>query len=132
MGGDRRADGVAARHQPILDLAVQAQFLAEGFEFLKLPAIAALYPNLWAPDGMLQAETLGMFAVAAVSGSRNMTVFWSLLGLLAIVHATHDIACDGFYLQALDKTGGNADAAAKWIDEMGTKNRYVLDVWAGG
>jgi cytochrome P450/NADPH-cytochrome P450 reductase len=31
-----------------------------------------------------------------------------------------------------EKTGGNADSAAKWIDEMGTKNRYVLDVWAGG
>jgi Dolichyl-phosphate-mannose-protein mannosyltransferase len=27
--------------------------------------IAALYPNLWAPDGMLQAETLAMFAVTA-------------------------------------------------------------------
>ena len=24
--------------------------------------IAALYPNIWAPDGMLQAETLAMFA----------------------------------------------------------------------
>ena len=31
-----------------------------------------------------------------------------------------------------EKTGGNAEAAAKWIDELGTKNRYVLDVWAGG
>jgi len=31
-----------------------------------------------------------------------------------------------------EKTGGNADAASKWIDDMGTKNRYVLDVWAGG
>jgi 4-amino-4-deoxy-L-arabinose transferase-like glycosyltransferase len=28
-------------------------------------AIAALYPNLWAPDGMLQAETLAMFVVTA-------------------------------------------------------------------
>jgi 4-amino-4-deoxy-L-arabinose transferase-like glycosyltransferase len=27
--------------------------------------LAALYPNLWAPDGMLQAETLSMFAAAA-------------------------------------------------------------------
>ncbi|MCU1466600.1 MAG: hypothetical protein JWM72_2528 [Actinomycetia bacterium] len=27
-------------------------------------AIAALYPNLWAPDGMLQAETLSMFFAA--------------------------------------------------------------------
>ena len=28
-------------------------------------SIAAVYPNLWAPDGMLQAETLSMFAAAA-------------------------------------------------------------------
>ena len=47
---------------------------------------------------------LGMFAVAAVSPSRNLTVFWAVLGALAVVHATHDIACDGFYLQALNKT----------------------------
>lgn len=26
--------------------------------------IAAIYPNMWAPDGMLEAETLGMFIVA--------------------------------------------------------------------
>jgi PAT family beta-lactamase induction signal transducer AmpG len=45
----------------------------------------------------------GMMVVAATSASRNMTVFWSMLGLLAVIHATHDIACDGFYLQALDK-----------------------------
>lgn len=31
-----------------------------------------------------------------------------------------------------DKTGSDADAAAGWIEQMGTKNRYVLDVWAGG
>jgi PAT family beta-lactamase induction signal transducer AmpG len=48
---------------------------------------------------------LGMFVVAAVSTTRNLTVFWVVLGALAIVHATHDIACDGFYLQALNKTG---------------------------
>jgi PAT family beta-lactamase induction signal transducer AmpG len=45
----------------------------------------------------------GMFGVAAISAGRNMALFWTALGLLAIVHATHDIACDGFYLQALDK-----------------------------
>ena len=28
-------------------------------------AIAAVYPNMWAPDGMLEAETLSMFAVTA-------------------------------------------------------------------
>src|SRR5436190_7067858 len=31
-----------------------------------------------------------------------------------------------------EKTGSDADTAARWIDELGTKNRYVLDVWAGG
>jgi len=46
---------------------------------------------------------LGMFAIAAVAPGRNLTVFWMMLGTLGIVHATHDIACDGFYLQALDK-----------------------------
>jgi cytochrome P450/NADPH-cytochrome P450 reductase len=31
-----------------------------------------------------------------------------------------------------ERTGADADAAARWIEEMGAKNRYVLDVWAGG
>jgi len=31
-----------------------------------------------------------------------------------------------------EKTGGNADSAQRWIDDLGAKNRYVLDVWAGG
>lgn len=46
---------------------------------------------------------LGMFAIATVAPSRNLMVFWIMVGALAILHATHDIACDGFYLQALDK-----------------------------
>ena len=46
---------------------------------------------------------LGMFAVATVAPSRNLRVFWVMVATLAVVHATHDIACDGFYLQALDK-----------------------------
>ena len=31
-----------------------------------------------------------------------------------------------------EKSGADADAAARWIDDLGAKNRYVLDVWAGG
>jgi cytochrome P450/NADPH-cytochrome P450 reductase len=31
-----------------------------------------------------------------------------------------------------EKSGADAGAAARWIDDLGTKNRYVLDVWAGG
>ncbi|HEY8926431.1 MAG TPA: MFS transporter [Polyangia bacterium] len=45
----------------------------------------------------------GMFAVAAIAPSHDLKLFWVAVGLLSIVHATHDIACDGFYLAALDK-----------------------------
>jgi cytochrome P450/NADPH-cytochrome P450 reductase len=31
-----------------------------------------------------------------------------------------------------EKTGADAAAGARWIEDMGAKNRYVLDVWAGG
>ncbi len=31
-----------------------------------------------------------------------------------------------------ERSGGDNAAASRWIDDMGTKNRYVLDVWAGG
>jgi cytochrome P450/NADPH-cytochrome P450 reductase len=28
--------------------------------------------------------------------------------------------------------GADAEAGLRWIDDLGAKNRYVLDVWAGG
>jgi cytochrome P450/NADPH-cytochrome P450 reductase len=31
-----------------------------------------------------------------------------------------------------EKTGSSEAASARWIDDLGTRNRYVLDVWAGG
>jgi cytochrome P450 / NADPH-cytochrome P450 reductase len=31
-----------------------------------------------------------------------------------------------------ERSGGDADAGARWIEDLGAKNRYVLDVWAGG
>jgi cytochrome P450 / NADPH-cytochrome P450 reductase len=31
-----------------------------------------------------------------------------------------------------ERTGNDGDKAARWIDDLGTGNRYVLDVWAGG
>jgi MFS transporter, PAT family, beta-lactamase induction signal transducer AmpG len=46
---------------------------------------------------------LGMFGVASVSSHGNSWPLWVGLGTLAILLATHDIACDGFYLQALDR-----------------------------
>jgi cytochrome P450/NADPH-cytochrome P450 reductase len=31
-----------------------------------------------------------------------------------------------------ERSGGDADTARRWIDDLGANNRYVLDVWAGG
>ncbi|WFU38644.1 cytochrome P450 [Bradyrhizobium sp. CB82] len=31
-----------------------------------------------------------------------------------------------------EKSGSDAAGGARWIEELGAKNRYVLDVWAGG
>jgi cytochrome P450/NADPH-cytochrome P450 reductase len=31
-----------------------------------------------------------------------------------------------------ERKAADADAALRWIDDLGTGNRYVLDVWAGG
>jgi cytochrome P450 / NADPH-cytochrome P450 reductase len=31
-----------------------------------------------------------------------------------------------------ERKGADADAGLRWIDDLGAKNRYVLDVWAGG
>ena len=43
---------------------------------------------------------------AAQSGApSNWVVFWLVLGFLAVTHAMHDIACDGFYMIALDAHG---------------------------
>ena len=31
-----------------------------------------------------------------------------------------------------ERSGADAETGARWIDDLGAKNRYVLDVWAGG
>jgi len=31
-----------------------------------------------------------------------------------------------------ERSGADADTGQRWIDDLGAKNRYVLDVWAGG
>jgi cytochrome P450/NADPH-cytochrome P450 reductase len=63
---------------------------------------------------------------------------WSLIEKSAIIYVCGDggkmepdvkAALVAIYRE---RTGGNADAAQCWIDDLGTKNRYVLDVWAGG
>jgi len=77
--------------------------LAVTFKFIWSPLVD-LFGNRRTWVVLLQLLLgAGMFGVAAISATRNMALFWAALAVLAIGHATHDIACDGFYLQALDK-----------------------------
>ncbi len=63
---------------------------------------------------------------------------WSLIEKGAIVYVCGDggkmepdvkAALVAIYRE---RKGADADAGLRWIDDLGTKNRYVLDVWAGG
>ena len=63
---------------------------------------------------------------------------WSLIEQGAIIYVCGDggkmepdvkAALVAIYRQ---KSGSDAAAGARWIEDLGTKNRYVLDVWAGG
>ena len=63
---------------------------------------------------------------------------WDLIEAGAIIYVCGDgsrmepdvkAALVAIYRQ---RSGAAADAAQRWIDELGAKNRYVLDVWAGG
>jgi PAT family beta-lactamase induction signal transducer AmpG len=45
----------------------------------------------------------GMAAIAAATTAPGFALFWVVASLFAVVHATHDIACDGFYIEALDR-----------------------------
>jgi len=63
---------------------------------------------------------------------------WSLIEQGAIVYVCGDggkmepdvkAALVAIYRE---KAGADANAGQRWIDDLGTKNRYVLDVWAGG
>jgi PAT family beta-lactamase induction signal transducer AmpG len=87
--------------------STSALHLAVTFKFAWSPVLDLFGKRrtwLW---GLQLLLGLGMFAIAAVAPSigpnRNLVLFWTMMAALAIVHATHDIACDGFYLQALDR-----------------------------
>ena len=46
---------------------------------------------------------LCMLSISVLASSRSLQAFWAMLIVLSALLATHDTACDGFYLQALDK-----------------------------
>ena len=105
-------------------------FYADELKAFAADGIAELHTAFSRADG---PKTYVQHQVAA-----QKERLWSLIEQGAIVYVCGDggkmepdvkAALVAIYRE---KSGADADAGLRWIDDLGTKNRYVLDVWAGG
>ena len=93
-----RASNTQVSSTSLLHLAVTLKFLWSP--------IVDLFGRLRAwVVAMEVAIGLGMILIATLLSPQALPLMWALLAGLAVLHATHDIACDGLYLQALDRRG---------------------------
>jgi cytochrome P450/NADPH-cytochrome P450 reductase len=97
----------------------------------------------FAADGITELHTAFSRAEGPKTYVQNLVAaqkdrVWSLIESGAIVYVCGDggkmepdvkAALVAIYRERI---GADADAALRWIDDLGTSNRYVLDVWAGG
>ncbi len=97
----------------------------------------------FAVDGITELHTAFSRAKGPKTYVQNLVAaqkdrVWSLIESGAIVYVCGDggkmepdvkAALVAIYRE---RKGADADAALRWIDDLGTSNRYVLDVWAGG
>ena len=97
----------------------------------------------FAADGITELHTAFSRAEGPKTYVQNLVAaqkdrVWSLIESGAVVYVCGDggkmepdvkAALVAIYRE---RKGADADAALRWIDDLGTSNRYVLDVWAGG
>jgi PAT family beta-lactamase induction signal transducer AmpG len=97
---------LTARHASLTEISSTSSLhLAVTLKFLWSPMVdlfGRIRSWVWVMQILLGA---GMLGVAALSPLESRSPFWGALIVLAIMHATHDIACDGFYMRALDRHG---------------------------
>jgi PAT family beta-lactamase induction signal transducer AmpG len=77
--------------------------LAVTFKFLWSPVVDLLGTKRRWVIATQVLLALGMLAIGAATATPGFTTFWVVAAFFAVLHATHDIACDGFYIQALDR-----------------------------
>ena len=97
----------------------------------------------FAADGITELHTAFSRADGPKTYVQNLVAaqqdrVWSLIENGAIIYVCGDggkmepdvkAALVAIYRE---RKAADADAALRWIDDLGTANRYVLDVWAGG
>ncbi len=102
-------------HQMATEFLTQIRASNTMISSTSLLHLAVTFKFLWSPlvdlFGRLRTWIIalqfllgaGMIAVGAVASPNALPIFWTLLAIVAVIHATHDIACDGFYLKGLDR-----------------------------
>jgi PAT family beta-lactamase induction signal transducer AmpG len=76
--------------------------LAVTFKFLWSPVVD-LFARMRSWVIVLQLLLAGgMVAIAGATTWPGFSLFWVVASFFAVLHATHDVACDGFYIEALD------------------------------
>jgi cytochrome P450/NADPH-cytochrome P450 reductase len=97
----------------------------------------------FAADGIAELHTAFSRAEGPKTYVQNLVAaqkerVWSLIESGAIIYVCGDggkmepdvkAALVAIYRE---RKGADADAGLRWIEDLGTRNRYVLDVWAGG
>jgi cytochrome P450/NADPH-cytochrome P450 reductase len=97
----------------------------------------------FAADGIAELHTAFSRAEGPKTYVQNLVAaqkerVWSLIEQGAIIYVCGDggkmepdvkAALVAIYRE---RKGADAEAAQRWIDDLGSSNRYVLDVWAGG
>jgi PAT family beta-lactamase induction signal transducer AmpG len=102
-------------HQMATEFLTQIRASNTMISSTSLLHLAVTFKFLWSPltdlfgrlrTWMVALQFLlgaGMIVVGAVASPDALPLFWTLLAIVAVIHATHDIACDGFYLKGLDR-----------------------------
>jgi PAT family beta-lactamase induction signal transducer AmpG len=106
-------------HQMVLQFLITLGVSKPQMSATSLLHLSGTFKFLWSPlvDLFGRKRTwvwvmqivlgLTMMAAAPLATRQTLPAFWAALVVMAIFSATHDIACDGFYMQAL----GQADRA---------------------
>ncbi|MFL6828183.1 MAG: NADPH--cytochrome reductase, partial [Bradyrhizobium sp.] len=99
--------------------------------------------NAFETSGITELHTAFSRAEGAKTYVQNLVTMnkervWSLIEQGAIIYVCGDggkmepdvkAALVAIYRE---RSGSDTDAGQRWIDDLGIRNRYVLDVWAGG
>ena len=130
-------------HQMATEFLTQIRASNTQISSTSLLHLAVTFKFAWSPFvdlfGRLRSWTvvmqlvlgLGMMVVATAASPSSLTRFWVFLSVLAVFHATHDIACDGFYLKGLGRDqqalfSGVRSAAYRAAMALGSSGLVVL------